>query len=71
MTLSVFALIRGAHAQDDMWVTVLGVLGRGKFKDSVKEWSGRLRARLHRYSLNGDQLSYSTDSEVRPEVFFA
>ncbi|KAI9981167.1 hypothetical protein PInf_010852 [Phytophthora infestans] len=63
VTSSVPDLIRGAYAQDDMCVALLRDLSSQAFEDSDKELSGRLRARLHRNSLDGGQLYNCTDSE--------
>ncbi|GMF56535.1 unnamed protein product [Phytophthora fragariaefolia] len=51
-----------------MCVALLKALGSKEFKDSDKELSARLRARLHRYSFDGRLLSYSTGSDDPPRV---
>ena len=39
-----------------------------KFKDSDIELSARLRARLHRYSIDNGLLCYRTDIEDNPRI---
>ncbi|KAG3197539.1 hypothetical protein PC128_g6733 [Phytophthora cactorum] len=68
VTSSVPDLIRAAYAHDDMWVALLRALGSEEFKNSDKELSRRLRASLHRYTLDGGLLHYSTDPEEAPRV---
>ncbi|KAG2999558.1 hypothetical protein PC121_g22841 [Phytophthora cactorum] len=68
VTSSVFDLIRAAYAHDDMCVALLRALGSEAFKNSDKELSRRLRASLHRYTLDGGLLYYSTDPEDAPRV---
>ncbi|KAG2995544.1 hypothetical protein PC121_g17716 [Phytophthora cactorum] len=68
VTSSVFDLIRAAYAHDDMFVALLRALGREEFKNSDKELPRRLRASLHRYTLDGELLYYSTDPEDAPRV---
>ncbi|KAG2780812.1 hypothetical protein PC129_g23664 [Phytophthora cactorum] len=68
VTSSVFDLIRAAYAHDDMCVALLRALGSEEFKNSDKELSRRLRASLHRYTLDGGLLYYSTDSEDAARV---
>ncbi|KAG3157649.1 hypothetical protein PI126_g8210 [Phytophthora idaei] len=51
-----------------MCVALLRALGSEEFKNSDKELSRRLRACLHRYTLDGGQLYYSTDPEDAPRV---
>nr|CAI72333.1 putative polyprotein [Phytophthora infestans] len=68
VTSSVPDLIRRAYAQDDMCVALLRAFESEEIKDSDKELSGRLRARLHRYSFDGGLLYYSTDAEDNPYV---
>ncbi|KAG3195958.1 hypothetical protein PC128_g8051 [Phytophthora cactorum] len=65
---SVPDLIRAAYAHDDMCVALLRALGSEEFKNSDKELSRRLRASLHRYTLDGGLLYYSTDPEDAPRV---
>ncbi|KAG3248606.1 hypothetical protein PI124_g6711 [Phytophthora idaei] len=62
-TSSVPDLIRAAYAHDDMCVALLRALGSDEFTNSDKELSRRLRASLHRYTLDGGLLYYSTDPE--------
>ncbi|KAG3076269.1 hypothetical protein PI125_g21548 [Phytophthora idaei] len=68
VTSSVPDLIRAADAHDDMCVALLRALGSEGFKNSDKELSGRLRTSLHRYTLDGGLLYYSTDPEEAPRV---
>ncbi|KAG3046868.1 hypothetical protein PC121_g20405 [Phytophthora cactorum] len=68
VTSSVFDLIRAAYAHDDMCVALLRVLGSEEFKNSDKELSRRSRASLHRYTLDGGLLYYSTEPEDAPRV---
>ncbi|KAG3232837.1 hypothetical protein PI124_g22086 [Phytophthora idaei] len=68
VTSSVLDLIRAAYAHDDMCVALLRTLGSEEFKNSDKELSRRLRASLHRYTLDGGLLYYSTDPEDEPRV---
>ncbi|KAG2910637.1 hypothetical protein PC119_g20713 [Phytophthora cactorum] len=56
-------LIRAVYAHDDMCVALLRGLGSEEFKNSDKELSRRLRASLHRYTLDGGLLYYNTDPE--------
>ncbi|KAG3077354.1 hypothetical protein PI124_g19863 [Phytophthora idaei] len=59
-------LIRAAYAHDEMCVALLRALGSEELKNSDKELSKRLRASLHRYTLDGGLLYYSTDPEDAP-----
>ncbi|KAG3055024.1 hypothetical protein PI125_g25776 [Phytophthora idaei] len=68
VTSSVPDLIRAAYAHDDMCVALLCALGGEKSKKSDKELSTRLRASLHRYTLDGGLLYYSTDPKDVPRV---
>ncbi|OWY92540.1 LOW QUALITY PROTEIN: RxLR effector protein [Phytophthora megakarya] len=68
VTPSVPDLIRRAYAQDDTCVALLRALGSEEFKNSDKELSKRLRARLQRYTLDNGLLYYSTDPEDTPRV---
>ncbi|KAG3069965.1 hypothetical protein PI124_g21861 [Phytophthora idaei] len=68
VTSSVPDLIRAAYAPDDMCVALLRALGSEEFKNSDKELSRRLRASLHRYTLDGGLLYYSTDPDDAPRV---
>ncbi|KAG2903513.1 hypothetical protein PC114_g12241 [Phytophthora cactorum] len=63
VTSSVPDLKRAAYAQGDIYVALLRALGSEECKDSNKELSGRLRARLHRYTLGVGLLYYSADAE--------
>ena len=49
---SVTDLIREAYAKDEQCVALLRALGSEEFKDLDIELSARLRARLHRYSID-------------------
>ncbi|KAG3073624.1 hypothetical protein PC121_g8578 [Phytophthora cactorum] len=51
-----------------MCVALLRALGSEEFKNSDKELSRRLRTSLHRYTLDGGLLHYSTDPEDAPRV---
>ncbi|POM71255.1 LOW QUALITY PROTEIN: Reverse transcriptase [Phytophthora palmivora] len=64
---SVTELIRAAYARDDVCVAVLG---SEEFNDSNVTLSARLRARLHRYTLEGGLLYYSTSTDDTPEWWF-
>ncbi|OWZ19576.1 Pol Polyprotein [Phytophthora megakarya] len=68
VTSFITELIRAAYAHDDACVALLRALGSVEFKDSDVQLSARLRARLHRYSLDGGLLYYSTDPEDTPRV---
>uniref|UniRef100_H3H769 Integrase catalytic domain-containing protein n=1 Tax=Phytophthora ramorum TaxID=164328 RepID=H3H769_PHYRM len=68
VTSSVTDLIRAAYARDDMCVALLRALGSKEFEDSDCKLSARLRARLHRYSLDDGLLYYSTDPEDSPRI---
>ena len=61
-------LIRSAYAKDEHCVALLRALGRQEFKDSYIDLSARLRARLHRYSIDQGLLCYSTDVEDTPRI---
>ncbi|KAG2795700.1 hypothetical protein PC118_g18651 [Phytophthora cactorum] len=68
VTSSMLDLIRAAYAHDDMCIALLRGLGSDEFKNSDNELSGRLCASLHRYTLDGGMLYYSTDPEDAPRV---
>ncbi|KAG2874219.1 hypothetical protein PC114_g25395 [Phytophthora cactorum] len=68
VTSSVLDLIRAAYAHDGMCVTMLRALGSEDFKNSDKALPKLLRASLHRYTLDGGLLNYSTDPEDVPRV---
>ncbi|KAG3124489.1 hypothetical protein PI126_g23236 [Phytophthora idaei] len=51
-----------------MCVALLRALGSEEFKNSDKELPRRLRASLHRYTLDGGLLYYSTNPEDAPRV---
>ncbi|KAG3097355.1 hypothetical protein PI125_g15717 [Phytophthora idaei] len=65
---SVPDLIRAAYTHDGMCVALLRALGSEEFKNSGKKLSRRLRASLHRYTLDSGLLYYSTDAEDAPRV---
>ena len=54
-------LIRAFYTKDEQYVAVLRALGSEEFKDSDIELSARLRASLHRYSIDNGLLCYLTD----------
>ncbi|KAG3165258.1 hypothetical protein PC128_g19957 [Phytophthora cactorum] len=68
VTSSVFDFIRAVYAHDDMCVTLLRALGSEEFKNADKALSRRLRASIHRYTLDGGLLYYCTDPEDAPRV---
>ena len=68
MSSSVTDLIRSAYAKDEYYVALLRALGRKEFNDSDTEFSARLRARLHRFSIDQGLLCYSTDVEDIPRI---
>ncbi|KAE9003120.1 hypothetical protein PR002_g17429 [Phytophthora rubi] len=68
VTSSITDMIREAYARDDVCVALLRALGSEEFHDSDITLSARLRARLHRYSLEGLMLYYSTGSDDTPRV---
>uniref|UniRef100_H3H1W0 Reverse transcriptase domain-containing protein n=1 Tax=Phytophthora ramorum TaxID=164328 RepID=H3H1W0_PHYRM len=68
VTSSATDLIRAAYARDAMCVALLRALGSKEFEDSDCKLSARLRARLHRYSLDGGLLYYNTDPEDTPRI---
>ena len=57
-----------AYAKDDHCVALLHALGSDEFKDSNIKLSARLRARLHRYSINKRILYYCTDAADPPRI---
>ena len=61
-------LIRAAYAKDEQCVSLLQALGSEEFKDLDIELSARLRARLHRYSIDKGLLCYRTDIEDNPRI---
>ena len=65
---SVTDLIRAAYAKDEQCVALLRALGSEEFKESDIEWSTRLRARLHRYSIDNVLRCYRTDIEDSPHI---
>jgi hypothetical protein len=61
-------LVRAAYARDDMCVALLRALGSKEFENSDKTLSARLRASLHRYSVDDGLLYYSTGAQDTPRV---
>ena len=68
LSSSVTDLIRAAYAKYEQCVALLRDLGSEEFKDSDIELSARLRARLHRYSIDNGLLCYRTDIEDNPRI---
>jgi hypothetical protein len=68
VTSSVPDLIRAAYAHDDMCVALLRALGSKEFENSGKPLSARLRASLHRYTVDDGLLYYSTGAADTPRV---
>ena len=68
LSSAVTDLIRAAYAKDEQCVAVVRALGSEAFKDSDIELSARLRARLHRYSIDNGLLCYRTDIEDNPRL---
>jgi hypothetical protein len=68
VTSSVPDLIRAAYARDDMCVALLRALGSNELANSDKPLSARLRAGLHRYSVDDGLLYYSTGAADTPRV---
>ena len=68
LSSSVTDLIRTSYARDEPCVALLRALGSEEFKDSDIELSARLRARLHRYSIDQGLLCYSTDVDDTPRI---
>jgi hypothetical protein len=60
VTSSVPDLIRAAYAHDDMCVALIRALGSKEFENSDKPLSARLRASLHRYTVEDGLLYNST-----------
>ena len=63
LSSSTVDLIRAAYAHDDQCVALLHALGSDEFKNSNITLSARLRASVHRYSIDRSLLCYRTDSE--------
>ena len=61
-------LIRAAYAKDDHCVALLHALGSDEFKDSDIKLSERVRASLHRYSIDKELLYYCTDAVDPPRI---
>ncbi|CAI5731707.1 unnamed protein product [Peronospora farinosa] len=61
LSASIIDLIRSAYAKDDHCIALLHALGSDEFKDSDIKLSARLRASLHRYSIDQGLLYYCTD----------
>ena len=60
--------IRSAYAKDDHCVALLKALGSQEFSNSDVKLSARLRASLHRYSIDQGLLYYSTDVADEPRL---
>ena len=58
LSSSVTDLIRTSYARDEHCVALLRAIGSDEFKESDIELSARLRARLHRYSIDQGLLRY-------------
>ena len=65
---SISELIRAGYARDDHCVALLRALGSDEFKDSDIQLSARLRASLHRYSIDNGLLCYCRDKEDTPRI---
>ena len=68
LSSSVTDLIRAPYAKDEQCVALLCALGSKELKDSDIELSARLRARLHRYSIDNSLLCFRTDIEDNPRI---
>ena len=68
LSSSVTDLIRSAYVKDEHCVALLRALGSEEFEDSDIKLSARLRARLHRYSIDQGLLCYNTDGEDTPRI---
>ena len=54
-------LIRVTYPRDSQCVALFHALGSEEYKDSDSQLSARLRASLHRYSIDNVLLCYNTD----------
>ena len=70
LSSSISDLIRAAYAHDTNCVALLRALGSEEFKDSDIQLSARLRARLHRYSIDNGLLCYCTEKRIFLESWF-
>ena len=68
LSSSVTDLIRAAYDKDAKCVALLRALWIEEFTDSDIEMSARLRARLHRYSIDNSLLCFRTDIEDNPRI---
>ena len=68
LSSSVTGLICASYAKDEQCVALLRALGIEEFIDSDIEFSARLRARLHRYSIDNGLLCYRTDIGDNPRI---
>ena len=59
-------LIRAAYAKDDHCVDLLHAIGSNEFKYLDIQLSARLRASLHRYSIDQGMLHYCTNAVDPP-----
>ena len=68
LSSSVTDLIRAAYAKDEQCVALLRALGSEEFKDLDIELLARLRASIHRYSIDKGLLCYRTDIEDNSRI---
>ncbi|CAI5738812.1 unnamed protein product [Peronospora farinosa] len=68
LSSSITDLIRTAYAKDDHCIALLHALGSEEFKDSDIKLSARLRASLHRYSIDEGLLYFRTDVADPPRI---
>ena len=65
---SITDLIRASYAKDEQCVSFLRALRSDQLKESEFRLSARLRARLHRYSIDNGLLCYRTDTADTPRI---
>ena len=68
LSSSITDLFRTAYVKDDHCVALLRALGSEGFKEKDIKLSARLRASLHRYSIDQGLLYYSTDAADTPRI---
>ena len=68
VTSSISDQIRRTYAGDESCIALMRALGSTEFDNSDDKLSARLRARLHRYTLEDGLLYYSTGSNDTPRV---
>ena len=68
LSSSIIDLVRSAYAKDDHCIALLHALGSDELKDSDIKLSARLRASLHRYSIDEGLLYYRTDVANPPRI---